>query len=113
MNSLLTGRSAAWVSGRGRPPWSKVRSAAACSTCLRPARARSGLATHPFKFTLTGPHMLAKTLVDMHYKSLPELAMAIAAALAEQVRHLDADVVQIDEANLPGSPDEWPWAAAR
>jgi 5-methyltetrahydropteroyltriglutamate--homocysteine methyltransferase len=32
--------------------------------------------------------------------------------LAEQVRHLDADVVQIDEANLPGSPDEWSWAAA-
>ena len=27
-------------------------------------------------------------------------------------RHLDADVVQIDEANLPGSPDEWQWAAA-
>ena len=25
---------------------------------------------------------------------------------------LDADVVQIDEANLPGSPDEWQWAAA-
>ena len=29
-----------------------------------------------------------------------------------QVRHLDADVVQIDEANMPGSPDEWRWAAA-
>lgn len=70
------------------------------------------LATRPFKFTLTGPHMLAKTLVDNHYKHLPDLAMAIAAALAEQVRHLDADVVQVDEANLPGSPDEWPWAAA-
>jgi 5-methyltetrahydropteroyltriglutamate--homocysteine methyltransferase len=37
--------------------------------------------------------------------------MALAAVLAEQVRHIDADVVQIDEANLPGSPDEWPWAA--
>ncbi len=55
--------------------------------------------------------MLAKTLLDTHYKSVPDLAMAIADALAEQVRHLDADVVQIDEANLPGSPDEWPWAA--
>ena len=33
--------------------------------------------------------------------------MAIGDALAEQVAHLDADVVQIDEANLPGSPDEW------
>ena len=38
--------------------------------------------------------------------------MAIADALAAQVEHLDADVVQIDEANLPGSPDEWQWAAA-
>jgi 5-methyltetrahydropteroyltriglutamate--homocysteine methyltransferase len=75
------------------------------------ARARA-LSTKPFKFTLTGPHMLAKTLLDLHYKNLPDLAMAIADALAEQVKHLDADVVQIDEANLPGSPDEWTWAAA-
>jgi 5-methyltetrahydropteroyltriglutamate--homocysteine methyltransferase len=55
--------------------------------------------------------MLAKTLVDHHYGKLPELALALGDALAEQVRHIDADVVQIDEANLPGSPDEWPWAA--
>jgi 5-methyltetrahydropteroyltriglutamate--homocysteine methyltransferase len=32
--------------------------------------------------------------------------------LAEQVKRLDADVIQVDEANLPGSPDEWEWAAA-
>ncbi len=74
------------------------------------ARAKR-LATRPLKFTLTGPHMLAKTLVDRHYKSLPDLTTAIAGALAAQVCRLDADVVQIDEANLPGSPDEWPWAA--
>jgi 5-methyltetrahydropteroyltriglutamate--homocysteine methyltransferase len=74
------------------------------------ARAKS-LATRPFKFTLTGPHMLAKTLVDHHYGKLPELALALGDALAEQVRHINADVVQVDEANLPGSPDEWPWAA--
>jgi 5-methyltetrahydropteroyltriglutamate--homocysteine methyltransferase len=37
--------------------------------------------------------------------------MAIGKALAEQVAHIDAEVVQIDEANLPGSPDEWKWAA--
>jgi 5-methyltetrahydropteroyltriglutamate--homocysteine methyltransferase len=69
------------------------------------------LTNRPFKFTLTGPHMLAKTLVDKHYRRTPDLTMAIAAVLADQVRHLDADVIQIDEANLPGSPDEWPWAA--
>jgi 5-methyltetrahydropteroyltriglutamate--homocysteine methyltransferase len=74
------------------------------------ARAKR-LAGRPFKFTLTGPHMLAKTLVDHHYGKLPELALALGDALAEQVRHVDADVVQVDEANLPGSPDEWQWAA--
>jgi 5-methyltetrahydropteroyltriglutamate--homocysteine methyltransferase len=74
------------------------------------ARAKR-LATRPFKFTLTGPHMLAKTLVDHHYGKLPELALALGEALAEQVRHVDAEVVQVDEANLPGNADEWPWAA--
>lgn len=75
------------------------------------ARAKR-FASRPFKFTVTGPHILAKILVDKYYRNLPDLAMAIADALAEQVKHLDADVVQIDEANLPGSPEEWPWAAA-
>jgi 5-methyltetrahydropteroyltriglutamate--homocysteine methyltransferase len=75
------------------------------------ARAKR-LASRPFKFTLTGPHMLAKTLIDKHYGNLPDLATAIATVLAEQVAQLDADVVQIDEANLPGSPHEWRWAAA-
>lgn len=74
-------------------------------------RARK-LARHAFKFTLTGPHMLAKTLIDRHYPDRAALAHAIADALAEQVAHLEADVVQIDEANLPGSPQEWEWAAS-
>jgi len=75
------------------------------------ARAKA-LATRPLKFTLTGPHMLAKTLHDRFYKSPQKLAHAIAEVLAEQVKHLDADVVQLDEANLPGHPGEWRWAAA-
>ena len=75
------------------------------------ARAKA-LATRPFKFTLTGPHMLAKTLHDRHYRSPEKLAHAIAGVLAAQVKRLDADVVQVDEANLPGHPDEWRWAAA-
>lgn len=75
------------------------------------ARAKA-LASRPLKFTVTGPHMLAKTLIDEHYGNLPALAQGIAEALAEQVRHLDADVVQLDEANLPGHPDEWEWAAS-
>jgi 5-methyltetrahydropteroyltriglutamate--homocysteine methyltransferase len=56
--------------------------------------------------------MLAKTLIDRHYRDTPELAHAIADVLAAQVAHLDAEVVQIDEANLPGHPDEWEWAAS-
>ena len=74
------------------------------------ARAKR-LAIRPLKFTLTGPHMLAKTLHDRHYRSPQKLTNAIAGVLAEQVKRLDADVVQIDEANLPGHPDEWRWAA--
>jgi len=75
------------------------------------ARAKA-LAGKPLKFTLTGPHMLAKTLHDRHYRDPEKLAHAIADVLAGQVRHLDADVVQLDEANLPGHPREWKWAAA-
>ncbi len=70
------------------------------------------LATRPFKFTLTGPHMLAKMLLNTHYKDASDLAMALAEVLAEQVAHIEADVVQIDEANLPGHPGEWEWASA-
>ena len=57
-----------WGSARGRRASSKGRSVA--GTLALPdacARAKT-LATRPFKFTLTGPHMLAKTLVDRHYK---------------------------------------------
>lgn len=74
------------------------------------ARARA-LASRSLKFTLTGPHMLSKMLLDTHYKDRQELTFAIADVLAEQVRHLDAEVVQLDEANLPGAPEESAWAA--
>ena len=58
------------------------------------ARARS-LASRPLKFTLTGPHMLAKMLLDLHYRDLPALAHAIADVLAQQVRYLEAEVVPV------------------
>ncbi len=98
---------------RTRPP-GVVVSAVTAGTLNLPipcARAK-GLASRAFKFTLTGPHMLAKTLHDRHYRDPAKLTHAIAAVLAAQVRHLDADVVQVDEANLPGHPHEWQWAAA-
>ena len=74
-------------------------------------RRAKALASRPLKFTVTGPHMLAKTVINEHYPDASALAMAIAEVLAEQVSHLDADVVQIDEANLPGHPEEWQWAS--
>ena len=55
--------------------------------------------------------MLTKMLLDTHYRDKAALCMAIADVLAEQVKHIDAAVVQVDEANLPGAPHEWEWAA--
>src|SRR2546422_202843 len=46
------------------------------------------------------------------YRDPERLAHAIADVLAEQVKNIDADVIQVDEANLPGHPEEWRWAAA-
>jgi 5-methyltetrahydropteroyltriglutamate--homocysteine methyltransferase len=70
------------------------------------------LTRSPLKFTATGPHMLSKTLLDNHYGNLPDLAHAIAEAIAGQVKEIDAEVFQFDEANLPGSPEEAEWAAS-
>jgi 5-methyltetrahydropteroyltriglutamate--homocysteine methyltransferase len=112
-DELVTYRAQRGMGFRTRPPAVVDGPIGAGTLDLPQACARAKrLASKPFKFTLTGPHMLAKTLLDRHYNNLPDLALALADALAEQVRHLDAEVVQIDEANLPGSPDEWQWAAA-
>ena len=98
---------------RTRPPGVVEGPIGAGSLNLALACARAkALSTRPFKFTLTGPHMLAKMLHDQHYRNPEKLAHAIADVLAEQVMHLEAEVVQVDEANLPGHPDEWKWAAA-
>ena len=65
----------------------------------------------PLKFTLTSPYMLARMLLDRHYGDLGSLCLAIAGVLAEQVREIDAEVVQVDEANLPGRPEDCELAA--
>ncbi len=97
---------------RSRPPAVVVAPIGAGSLDLPAACERAkALVSKPFKFTLTGPHMLAKMLLNKHYKNKEALAFAIADLLVDQVKELDADVVQIDEANLPGAPDEWGWAA--
>ncbi|MFZ0015367.1 MAG: methionine synthase, partial [Acidimicrobiia bacterium] len=78
---------------------------------LEQACARSAsVADGPFKFTITSPFMLARMLLDHHYDDLEALTMAIADCLAEQVTDLPAACVQIDEANVPGSPRHAPLA---
>jgi 5-methyltetrahydropteroyltriglutamate--homocysteine methyltransferase len=70
-----------------------------------------GLTTRPLKFTVTSPYMLAKTLVDGHYGDRRALLMDLAEVLRQQVQAIAAAVVQVDEANLPGSPGDGPLAA--
>jgi len=109
---LIEYRKAGGMQFRARPPGVVDRPLGSGTLDLPSACARArALATKPLKFTVTGPHMLAKTLLNKQYKDTEELCHAIADVLAEQVRHVDADVVQIDEANLPGHPGEWKWAA--
>lgn len=70
----------------------------------------SSLTKQPLKFTCTGPHMLAKVLTDRHYQHRAELAMAIAGVLRAQLAKIPAAVVQLDEANIVGHPEDQPWA---
>ncbi len=70
-----------------------------------------GFTTRPLKFTVTSPYMLAKTLLDKHYFDRRALAMGIAETMRKQVASIDAAVLQVDEANLPGSPQDSMWAA--
>ena len=75
--------------------------------CARAARVSGGR----FKFTLTSPYMLARTLLDEHYRDLKALTLDIADALAGQAVDLDCACVQVDEANIPGNPADAPIAA--
>jgi 5-methyltetrahydropteroyltriglutamate--homocysteine methyltransferase len=76
--------------------------------CSRSASVAGG----DFKFTLTSPYMLARTLLDTHYGDFEKLTMAIADVLAAQVAGLPCACVQVDEANIPGSPEGAPIAQA-
>ena len=77
---------------------------------VSPCKRLKDIATKPVKFTMTGPHMLSKTVADKYYNSTEAIAMAFANVLAGQAAQLNADVIQIDEANLPGHPEESEWA---
>ena len=75
--------------------------------CARAASVAGG----PFKFTLTSPYMLARTLLDEHYHDFSKLTLSIADALAAQMSDLSCTCVQVDEANVPGNPADGPLAA--
>jgi 5-methyltetrahydropteroyltriglutamate--homocysteine methyltransferase len=75
--------------------------------CARAASVSGG----PFKFTLTSPYMLARTLLDEHYHDFQTLTLAVADALAAQAATLACACVQVDEANIPGNPADGPLAA--
>ena len=64
-----------------------------------------------FKFTVTSPYMLARTLLDRHYRRFDAALMAVAEVLAAQVCGLPCSCLQIDEANIPGNPSDGPLAA--
>ncbi|MDZ4802202.1 MAG: cobalamin-independent methionine synthase II family protein [Bryobacteraceae bacterium] len=76
--------------------------------CERAASVAGG----PFKFTVTSPYMLSRTLLDLHYRDFEKLTMAIAEVLSQQVRGLPCTCLQVDEANVPGNPADAPLAAA-
>jgi 5-methyltetrahydropteroyltriglutamate--homocysteine methyltransferase len=62
----------------------------------------------PIKITLPGPFTMAQQAQDDYYKDEEALAMALAAAVNEEIRDLKAagaDVVQIDEPWLQARPD--------
>ena len=71
-----------------------------------------GLTRSPKKFTVTSPYMLAKMLADEFYYDLEKLVMALADVLRDQIREIDADVLQVDEANVTGHPGDAQLAAA-
>ncbi len=73
--------------------------------------AAAAVAGGPFKFTVTSPYMLARTLVDNYYRDFETLTMAIAQVLAFQLIGLDCACVQVDEANITGNPSDSDLAA--
>jgi len=75
--------------------------------CQRAAAVAGG----PFKFTVTSPYMLARTLLDHHYRDFRALTLVLADVLAAQMPGLPAACVQVDEANIPGNPKDAPLAA--
>jgi 5-methyltetrahydropteroyltriglutamate--homocysteine methyltransferase len=64
---------------------------------------------HPIKATIPGPFTMSQQAQDDHYHDEQALAMALAAAVSEEMRDLfaaGADVVQLDEPYLQARPEK-------
>lgn len=74
------------------------------------ARALKRATRKPTKVQYTGVQVLAQCTNDLHYKSSRDRAMALAAAINEDVREVDAlgvDFIQFDEFTFPYGFEGW------
>jgi 5-methyltetrahydropteroyltriglutamate--homocysteine methyltransferase len=75
-----------------------------------PCSQAAEVAGGPFKFTVTSPYMLARTLLDDPLQGMEALTLALADTLAAQMPNLPCACIQVDEANIPGNPEDAPLA---
>lgn len=74
------------------------------------AKALKKATSKPTKVQYTGMQVLAQATNDLHYKSSRDRAMAIAKAVNEDVREVDAlgiDFIQFDEFTWPYFYEDW------
>lgn len=74
------------------------------------ARALKRATRKPIKVQYTGVQVLAQCTNDLHYKSSRERAMALAAAINEDLREIDrlgVDFIQLDEFTWPYGFEDW------
>lgn len=77
---------------------------------LEQAKALKRATAKPTKVQYTGVQVLAQCTNDLHYKSSRDRAMAIAAAINEDLREADAlgiDFIQLDEFTWPYGFEGW------
>ena len=80
------------------------------SIMVEQARALKRATNKPTKIQYTGIQVLAQATNDLHYSSSRERAMAIAAAINEDLREVDAlgvDFIQLDEFTWPYGFEDW------
>jgi 5-methyltetrahydropteroyltriglutamate--homocysteine methyltransferase len=80
------------------------------SIMVEQARALRRATKKPTKIQYTGVQVLAQATNDLHYPSSRERAMAIAAAMNEDLREVDAlgiDFIQLDEFTFPYGFEGW------